>query len=76
MKLAAFIFCLISTIVMGCLLFPLLWCVPATIAVWHYYNGERNLSVGFKVFILLFVNAIAGILLLCTEDYKYYKHIN
>ena len=31
MKLAAFILCLLSTIAMGILIVPLLWCVPMTI---------------------------------------------
>lgn len=68
MKLAAFVLCVISTITMGCLLFPLIWCIPMTIQVYKSYKGERELSAGFMVCTLLFVNMVAGILLLCDAD--------
>lgn len=67
MKLAAFILCLISTIVSGFVLIPLIWCIPMTIHVYKAYKGEEDLSVGFKVCVLLFVNLIGGILLLCDD---------
>lgn len=68
MKLAAFILCLLSTIVTGISVIPLFWCVPMTIAVYRAYKGERTLSTAFKVCTLLFVNLIAGILLLIDKD--------
>ncbi|MDO5330518.1 MAG: hypothetical protein Q4F15_03705 [Bacillota bacterium] len=68
MKLAAFILCLISTIAMGWALIPLIWCIPMTVSVYKAYKGEKTLGVGFKVCTLLFVNLIAGILLLVDED--------
>ena len=67
MKLAAFILCLISTIVSGFALISLIWCIPMTIHVYKAYKGEEDLSVGFKVCVLLFVNLIGGILLLCDD---------
>ena len=67
MKLAAFILCLISTIISGFALIPLIWCIPMTIHVYKAYKGEEDLSVGFKVCVLLFVNLIGGILLLCDD---------
>lgn len=49
------------------LLIPLAWCLPMTL---HYNktvdNGEK-VGVGFKVCTLLFVNTIAGILMLCED---------
>lgn len=68
MKVAAFIFCLLSTIACGWLLIPLIWCIPMTIKVYKAYKGEATLSVGFKVCTLLFVSLIGGILLLCDKD--------
>lgn len=68
MKLAAFILCLISTIVMGWMLIPLAWCIPMTIKAYKAYKGEEILTTGFNVCVLLFVNLIAGILLLCDDD--------
>ena len=68
MKLAAFIFCVLSTIAMGWTLIPLCWCIPMTISVYKAYKGEKELGVGFKVCTLLFVSLIGGILLLCDND--------
>ena len=68
MKLAAFILCLLSTIAMGWLLIPLCWCIPMTVSVYKAYKGEKDLSTGFKVCTLLFVNLVGGILLLCDND--------
>lgn len=67
MKLAAFILCLLSTIAMGILIVPLLWCVPMTISVYKYYKGDKFLGVGFKVCTLLFVSLIGGVILLCDD---------
>ncbi len=68
MKLAAFILCLLSTISMGFFIIPLAWCIPMTIKVYKAYKGETELSTGFDVCVLLFVNLIGGILLLCDDE--------
>jgi len=68
MKLAAFILCLIATISVGWTLIPLAWCIPMTISVYKAYKGKKTLSVGFDVCVLLFVNVIAGVLLLVDND--------
>jgi len=70
MKLAAFVLCLLSTIAMGVCLIPLCWCIPMTISVYKAYKGEKVLTVGFNVCVLIFVSFIAGILLLCDNDQK------
>ena len=46
MKLAAFILCLISTIIGWCLI-PLIWCIPMTMSVYKAYKGEKELTTGF-----------------------------
>lgn len=68
MRLAAFIFCILTTVTAGWALIPLIWCIPMTVSVYKYYKGEKDLSVGFKVCVLIFVNLIAGILLLCDDS--------
>lgn len=68
MKTAAFVLCLISTIFMGVLLIPLIWCIPMTVSVYKASKGEKQLSTGFNVCVLLFVNLISGILLLVDND--------
>ncbi len=68
MKLAAFILCVLSTIAIGWLLIPLIWCIPMTVSVYKAYKGEKELSTGFNVCVLLFLNLIAGILLLVDNQ--------
>lgn len=61
--------------ILGCVsmaflyLIPLAWCIPMTI---HYFkaikNGEK-LSTAFKVCSLLFVNLVAGIIMLCDKKH-------
>lgn len=66
----AYIFCIIGCVAGGLsLLIPLAWCIPMTIEVNEYRQGRRaELSIGFKICVLLFVNVVAGILLLCDDD--------
>ena len=60
--------------VLGCItsaffyLVPLIWTIPMTI---YYFNSTQNgekVSGGFKICSLLFVNLIAGILMLCDNN--------
>ncbi len=46
----------------------LAWCIPMTISTWRKLQRRENIGVGFKVCTLLFVNLIAGVLLLCMEE--------
>ena len=68
LKTVAFVFMIISTCILGLWLFPLAWMIPMTVT----FNGKvkrgEPISTGFKVCILLFLNMIAGILLLCDND--------
>lgn len=67
-RLAAFIFCLISTISAGWLLVPLAWMIPMTVHTWGLYKGTKRNTIGFGVCTLIFVNVIAGILLLVSGE--------
>lgn len=64
MKLAAFILCLISTILMGFAIFPLIWCIPMTVHAYGLYRDNEKPGIAFGVCTLLFVSLIGGILLL------------
>ncbi len=62
-------FMIVGTVFMGLYIIPLAWCLPMTI---HYFKAVKNnqpVSTGFKVCALLFVNTIAGILMLCDKEY-------
>lgn len=67
LRLIAFILSLISTISVGWLIIPLLWMVPMTIISWGIYKGTKRNTTAFGVCTLLFLNFIAGILLLVSK---------
>ena len=62
------VFMIISCVVYGFALFPLLWMVPMT----QYYiktkNEGKNVSMTFKILTLIFVNVIPGILMIIDES--------
>jgi len=68
LKTAAKIFMIISCIVMGFWLIPLTWTIPMTTSYCNKIKNGQPVSVGFKICTLLFVNVIAGILMLCDKD--------
>ena len=47
---------------------PLAWCLPMTLSYFKKIKNGEPISIGFKVCSLLFVNTIAGILMLCAQD--------
>ena len=65
---AAKIFMIISTVVTGIYILPLAWCLPMTLSYFKKLKTGQPVSTGFKVCTLLFVNTIAGILMLCDKD--------
>ena len=62
------IFMIIGCIASGWALIPLLWTIPMTSRVFKKLNDKEPMSVGFKVCVLLFVNIVAGIMLLCIDE--------
>lgn len=62
------VFLILGCIAQGWLLLPLAWCLPITISIFNKLKEGQAISTGLKVCSLLFVNLIAGICLLCTED--------
>ena len=59
---------IVSTVVTGLYLIPLAWCIPMTISYSNKLKNGLPVSTGFKICTLLFVNTIAGILMLCDKD--------
>ena len=51
-----------------CYLIPLVWCIPMTVSFFNKAKYGQKCSTAFKICTLLFVNQIAGILLLCDRD--------
>ncbi len=49
------------------LILLLAWMIPMTIVTWGIYKGTRRNTVAFGVCTLIFVNRVAGILLLCSQ---------
>lgn len=67
MKTLTKVFMIIGVVSGAFALIPLIWCIPMYQKVNRYLKGEETLTTGFKVCVLLFVNVIAGILLLVDE---------
>lgn len=68
MQIVIKIFMILGCVSYGWLLFPLAWCIPMTVSVFHSFRDRKPVSTGMKVCTLLFVNLIAGICLLCMDD--------
>jgi len=66
----AFVFMIIGTVAMAistCCI-GLAWCLPMTISYSKSRKNGTPVSTGFKVCSLLFVNTVAGILMLCDNQ--------
>lgn len=68
MKCAAFVLNLITTILCGTLLIPLIWMIPMTVHSYKIYKGEAEITTGFAICDLIFVDIISGILLLIAQN--------
>jgi len=67
LRLAAYIFNLVCTILVGWTLIPLAWMIPMTVISYGIYKGTKKNTVAFGVCTLLFVSLIGGILLLVAK---------
>lgn len=68
LTVAAKILMIISTVAMGLYLIPLAWCLPMTLNFCKKIKEGQPVTMGFKICTLLFVNTIAGILMLCDKN--------
>ena len=67
-ELIAKIFMIVSCVVWGWTLIPLIWMIPMTVHVFNSCKNNLHMSTGFKVCVLLFQNLIAGIALCCRNE--------
>ena len=67
---AAKVFMIISTVYMAVFTFgiALAWCLPMILSYSNKRKRGERVGTGFKICTLLFVNMIAGVLMLCEED--------
>ncbi len=68
LKIAAKVFMIISTVFLGFYIIPLAWCLPMTISYSRKVENGESVSLAFKICSLIFVNTIAGILMLCDNE--------
>ena len=68
MYLVAFIFMIISCLTMGWMLIPLAWLIPMTLSTYKAYKGEKKVSVGMAVCMLIFANIISGVICLVADN--------
>ena len=68
LKTIAKVFMIISTVILGFYIIPLAWCLPMTITYCNKIKNGEPVSTGFKICALLFVNTLAGILMLCDKE--------
>lgn len=54
------------------ILIPEIWIFPMTVHAFHSIDKKKKIGVIFKIFMLLFANFVAGILLLCRDE-RYLK---
>lgn len=66
-RLIAKVFMILGCISVGWTLIPLIWCIPMTVKYWKACDNGEDVSTAFKICSLLFVNLIAGILMLAEE---------
>lgn len=69
MLTAAYVFMIISCVLIGWTLIPLAWMIPMTIKIHKRMKDcNESLGVGFKICTLIFASLISGILLLCDSE--------
>lgn len=64
------IFMILGCLSMAALLIPLAWCIPMTVSYFRKAESGEPLSVGYKICTLIFVSLVAGIIMLCMDDYE------
>lgn len=63
------VFLIIGCVAQGWMLLPLAWCLPITISIFNRFRDGKPIGTGMKICTLLFVNIIAGICLLCMNEF-------
>lgn len=68
LAIIAKIFLILGCISGGWMIIPLAWMLPITLSIFGKLKRGEQIGTGLKVCALLFVNLIAGIVLLCRSD--------
>ena len=68
MQKAAKIFMIISCVLWGLSIIPLLWCIPMTKSYVKKIESGEAISTTFKICTLLFMSVVSGILMLCDKE--------
>ncbi len=66
--MATKVFLVLSCVVGGATIFPLLWMLPMTVHYFRCCNEGKDPSLAFKICTLIFVNVISGILMLVDKE--------
>lgn len=67
-SLVALVFMILSCVAAGWLLIPLCWMIPMTVSYNRRRTNKEPVSTAFKICTLLFVNLIAGILMIVDDE--------
>lgn len=70
LDLAVKIFMVLSTVAFGFAVIPLIWMVPMTIHAFHKADNNEEYGIGFSICSLIFVDVVAGILMIIRDTYK------
>ena len=62
------IFMILTRVCTGFAIIPLCWTIPMTVACFKKLDNDEEISVAFSVCTLIFVNIVAGILLLISSE--------
>ena len=68
LAVAAKVLFIISTVIMGFYILPLVWCIPMTVSYCNKIKRGEEVSTGFKVCLLIFVSLLGGILALLDKQ--------
>ena len=70
LDLAIKILMIIPTVACGFLLIPLIWMVPMTMHAFKQAEKNEPYGIGFSICSLIFVDPIAGVLMIIRDTYK------
>ena len=68
LKNVALAFMIIATVTSAAMLIPLCWCIPMTVSYSKKIKAGEPVSTGFKICTLIFVNVVAGVLMLVDNQ--------
>lgn len=68
LKLVAKVFMILSCVAFAVTIIPLCWMIPMTISYCNKIKAHEPISLEFKICTLIFINSIAGILMLCDNE--------